>query len=169
MDDTNALHFAAQKGHSEVCRTLLDAGLSVNSKTRKGMNALHFAATGGHADVVTLLLRRKADPVSANKKGQTALQLAKNVATKEAIQKAMDEAAASTTSPKGDSTQQKERQHARKRSAQSDEPDKGGDAGKAEAGPQQAGPEDIGPQLPPKKAKVALTHLGDDDDEADQA
>ncbi|KAK9850428.1 hypothetical protein WJX84_005313, partial [Apatococcus fuscideae] len=44
MDDTTALHFASQKGHTEIVRQLLHAGLAVNSRNRKGMTALHFAA-----------------------------------------------------------------------------------------------------------------------------
>lgn len=44
MDDMNALHFAAQKGHTEAARALLNAGATVNSKTRKGA-AVHLFCT----------------------------------------------------------------------------------------------------------------------------
>jgi ankyrin repeat protein len=36
MDDMNAIHFAAQKGHVEALRALINAGATTNSKTRKG-------------------------------------------------------------------------------------------------------------------------------------
>lgn len=43
-DDINALHFASQKGHQEVCRLLINSGLHVNGRSRKGQTPLHFAA-----------------------------------------------------------------------------------------------------------------------------
>ena len=46
-DDMNALHFAAQKGHSECVRHLLNAGQYMDARTRKGFTPLHFAAQGG--------------------------------------------------------------------------------------------------------------------------
>ncbi len=46
-DDMNALHFAAQKGHSECVRHLLNAGQYMDSRNRKGFTPLHLAAKGG--------------------------------------------------------------------------------------------------------------------------
>jgi len=43
QDETNALHFACQKGHTEVARLLINAGIPVNSKTRKGFTPLQLA------------------------------------------------------------------------------------------------------------------------------
>lgn len=37
IDDMGAIHFAAQKGHLEVVRTLISSGVSVKSSNRKGM------------------------------------------------------------------------------------------------------------------------------------
>lgn len=83
-DDTNSLHFAAQKGHRDVASLLLakgslrlscwcqlagchgrilttaalcGAGANVKSKTRKGMSALHFAAAGGEPAFQTWWLK----------------------------------------------------------------------------------------------------------------
>lgn len=50
QDNVNALHFASMKGHKEVLRYLLNAGVSVNSRTRKGVTALHYAAQNGVVD-----------------------------------------------------------------------------------------------------------------------
>ncbi len=52
QDDINALHFAAQKGHAEALRHLINGGLHVNSRSRKGMTALMFATLHGARDAV---------------------------------------------------------------------------------------------------------------------
>ncbi|KAL0048229.1 hypothetical protein WJX82_010668 [Trebouxia sp. C0006] len=88
MDDTTALHFAAQKGHAEVARFLLNEGASINGKTRKGMTALMFAAQSGNAELVKLLIKRKADPASKNKNGKSAADLAREQSIKDLLQEA---------------------------------------------------------------------------------
>ena len=56
------LHFAAEDGHVEVARLLLDAGADVNAATALGRTALHSAAHYcGSVDLVRLLLDRGAD------------------------------------------------------------------------------------------------------------
>ncbi|KAL0030089.1 hypothetical protein WJX79_006214 [Trebouxia sp. C0005] len=85
MDDTTALHFAAQKGHAEIARFLLNEGVSINGKTRKGMTALMFAAQSGSSELVKLLLKRKADPASKNKNGKSAADLAREQSIKELL------------------------------------------------------------------------------------
>ena len=47
MDQMTALHFGAMNGHTEVCRVLLNAGIPVNTKTRKAITPLHFACQKG--------------------------------------------------------------------------------------------------------------------------
>ena len=51
-----ALRFAAQFGHLELVRWLLERGLPANELPRPGSSALHEAAFGGHVEVVRLLL-----------------------------------------------------------------------------------------------------------------
>jgi hypothetical protein len=75
MDDMNALHFASQKGHVEAMRALINAGATVNSKTRKGArpragwcgNELARRRTGGARDRATAenLLRLTPDSAAA--------------------------------------------------------------------------------------------------------
>ncbi|KAL3151664.1 hypothetical protein ABBQ38_012652 [Trebouxia sp. C0009 RCD-2024] len=89
MDDTTALHFAAQKGHLEVVRFLLNEGASVNGKTRKGMTPLMFGAQSGSLELVKLLVKRKADASSKNKNGKTAASLARDPAVKEVLSQAV--------------------------------------------------------------------------------
>ena len=77
-DGMTALHFAAESGHAEVARVLLDAGAAVDAGTRIGRYApLHMAARGGHGPVVALLLEAGADANAATtNSGVTALHLA---------------------------------------------------------------------------------------------
>lgn len=64
LDRHRALAIAAQLGHVEVVRVLLDAGEPVDRFNPPGQHAhgtaLHHAAGGGHAAVVELLLERGA-------------------------------------------------------------------------------------------------------------
>jgi ankyrin repeat protein len=46
-DATSALHFAAQKGQTEIVRHLLNNGFSVNSKTSKNVTCLQIACQKG--------------------------------------------------------------------------------------------------------------------------
>ena len=77
-DGITALHLAAEHGHAEAARTLLDAGAAVERGTRIGhYTPLHLAARGGHGDVVALLLDAGADPLASTTNSHaTALHLA---------------------------------------------------------------------------------------------
>ena len=50
-----ALHYAASKGHADVCRMLLDAGASPGMKDSKGWTALTHAQNSGHVSVIECL------------------------------------------------------------------------------------------------------------------
>ncbi|WP_412060239.1 ankyrin repeat domain-containing protein [Rubrivirga sp. IMCC45206] len=80
-----ALMHAAEHGHVEVLRALLDAGAEVNAKAVSANDfaydqtedtALHDAARGGHAEAVALLLAAGADPSATNFDGATPLHRA---------------------------------------------------------------------------------------------
>ncbi|PUZ67787.1 hypothetical protein GQ55_3G462400 [Panicum hallii var. hallii] len=59
----NALHFAAVKGHLEVCRFLVEeSGLDVNSVSGEGRLPVHCAAAGGSDSVLRYLLDHGGDP-----------------------------------------------------------------------------------------------------------
>ncbi len=72
------LHLAAQHGHLEVARLLLDHGANVHlrSVNRLENQALHAAATGGHTALVRLLLERGARVNARRQGGWTALHQA---------------------------------------------------------------------------------------------
>lgn len=47
--------WAADKGHADVAKLLLDRGADINAKDNKGQTALKQAKEKGHIDVVNLL------------------------------------------------------------------------------------------------------------------
>lgn len=57
----NLLHRAAKKGKKDVCASLLDLGMDVNTTTSMGWTPLHYAAMGGHKNLCTFLLDNRAD------------------------------------------------------------------------------------------------------------
>ncbi|KZV72458.1 ankyrin, partial [Peniophora sp. CONT] len=54
-----ALHNAAQEGHTQICRLLVEHGAIVTDTDDNGSIALHLAAYYGHVDAVHLLLLLK--------------------------------------------------------------------------------------------------------------
>ena len=57
---TTALMRAAQEGHEEIARALIQAKANVNRKNHEGMNALMLASQRGHAGVVLELIKNGA-------------------------------------------------------------------------------------------------------------
>lgn len=55
------LHEAADLGHTEACRALLELGANIDAQMQDGQSPLHVAAFNGHADTVSLLLELHAD------------------------------------------------------------------------------------------------------------
>lgn len=76
VDDMAAIHFAAQKGHLEVVRTLLQSGVSVRATNRKGMTPLHYAVQGSHLELTQYLLKKGANLTAKTKAGKSPLDLA---------------------------------------------------------------------------------------------
>jgi ankyrin repeat protein len=70
---------AAEFGHYETVKILLDAHVPVNVQSQEGRTALIDAATSGRADIVTLLLRAGADPFIRDKQNRTALDNARQM------------------------------------------------------------------------------------------
>ncbi len=73
------LMYAAEFGHYETVKILLDAHVAVNVQSREGRTALIGAATSGQADIVNLLLRAGADPSIRDKQNRTALDYARQM------------------------------------------------------------------------------------------
>ncbi|KAF8692216.1 hypothetical protein HU200_039819 [Digitaria exilis] len=82
----NALHFAAVKGHLEVCRFLVEeSGLDVNSTTEEGRSAVHNAAIAGSESVLEYLLDRGGDPLVTDCRRSTPLHDAAEYGRCEAV------------------------------------------------------------------------------------
>lgn len=90
MDDMNAVHFACQKGHTEIVRHLINAGIHVNAKTRKGITALHIACQNGHNELAQFLLSRKANVFAKDRRDESPLAKCKDDNLRELIQAAID-------------------------------------------------------------------------------
>lgn len=80
------LHRAAQGGHTEIVRLLLDNGARANSAPRSKITALMLAAENGHTQTVQLLLERRADVNAASADGATAMSLAQSSGYAEVVQ-----------------------------------------------------------------------------------
>ena len=65
------LSLAAMIGDTEVARTLLDSGASLDARNADGRTPLHTAAFAGKVKVVDLLLERGADPAPRGPIGDT--------------------------------------------------------------------------------------------------
>ena len=76
--DSPPIWHAAQQGHLEVVRLLIEAGADMNAKDAQYHEdtALLVAARGGHLEVVRLLVEAGADMNAANARGATALLVA---------------------------------------------------------------------------------------------
>ena len=60
-DGWTALMLAAQNGHEQVARVLLEAGAVVGAQNNDGSTALMHAARNGHEQVARVLLEAGAD------------------------------------------------------------------------------------------------------------
>lgn len=70
------LHTAAARGHVEIARMLIEAGVDVDRAGLAGRTPLSFAAREGHADMVRFLLDHGADTSARGPWGFTPLLLA---------------------------------------------------------------------------------------------
>lgn len=72
-----ALSLAAEGGHINCCRNILDVrNVEINSQNKSGHTALHIAARKDRVEVVRLLLKKGASLKTKDTNGQTALHLA---------------------------------------------------------------------------------------------
>ncbi|OUC43395.1 KH domain protein, partial [Trichinella nativa] len=70
------LTIAADKGHTAFVSMLLNYGVWLDAKTKKGHTALWLAAHGGHLETVAVLIEANADIEAADNRGVTPLMTA---------------------------------------------------------------------------------------------
>lgn len=75
-DGFTALMIAAQHGHDNMLKILLEYGASTTSTDETGWTALMEACQNDHADTVQLLLEHSADALATDRNGDNALMVA---------------------------------------------------------------------------------------------
>ena len=70
------LHEAAQGGHIDICKLILDKITVKNPSDENGYTPLHETAQGGHIDVCKLILDKITNKSPINEDGKTPLDLA---------------------------------------------------------------------------------------------
>ena len=59
-DKWTALHFAANEGHTEIVKDLIDRnGIEIDSLTNQQRTALHIAAARGHTEICKLFIEKQ--------------------------------------------------------------------------------------------------------------
>jgi ankyrin repeat protein len=71
------VHCAAQQGHFEMCKILIEAGIDKNIQDVDQNTALHLASESGHSTVIVYLVKDAgADATLKNKYGYSASDIA---------------------------------------------------------------------------------------------
>jgi ankyrin repeat protein len=91
------LSSAAEEGHIEVVRLLLDQGAAINEQEDYGSTAVLCASQQGHTPVVELLLERGADPTLPDGDGSTSLMTASDQGHLGVVRLLLDHPSAKTT------------------------------------------------------------------------
>ncbi|XP_061094987.1 acyl-CoA-binding domain-containing protein 6 [Conger conger] len=65
----NMLHWACDRGHTDLVSALLQRNAKINSQDGEGQTALHYASACEFADIVVLLLQAGADPSIRDQEG----------------------------------------------------------------------------------------------------
>ena len=75
QDDYNrtSLLLAANRGHTEICKSLIERGAALNVQDNFQKTALEVAAEGRHTEIALSLLAAGATPDIPNRGGMNAL------------------------------------------------------------------------------------------------
>ncbi len=88
QDGTSALHWAVQRGHTDLAKALIRARADVNRQSRYGVTPLWLAATNGDDACVEVLLRAGADVrATRGDSGETALMIAAKTGASGVVQR----------------------------------------------------------------------------------
>ena len=90
-EEEKKLFSAAERGHTETIKSLLDEAVDVNAKDHNGSTALHHAALNGHTETVKLLLDEGADINVKNNYGTHVIHYAAHNGHTEIVKLLLDE------------------------------------------------------------------------------
>lgn len=77
-DGLGLIHWAADRGNTEILQFLLNSGVDINLVDPDGQTALHYASSCGHLECVKLLTKFGADRMIKDKESQTCVDVAEN-------------------------------------------------------------------------------------------
>lgn len=72
QNGNQALHLAAQNGHTEIVKILISNNANVNGQNKGGQTALHMATTYGFREIAQMLVDAGADMNVCNHEGHPA-------------------------------------------------------------------------------------------------
>jgi ankyrin repeat protein/beta-lactamase regulating signal transducer with metallopeptidase domain len=88
-----ALHYAAEKGFTDIAELLISEGADVNARNESRGTPLHRAAALDHPEVVKLLIAKNVDVNARDNVGNTPLHLAARRIKKDAVELLMNKGA----------------------------------------------------------------------------
>lgn len=77
-DGLGLIHWAADRGNTEILQFLLNSGVDINLVDPDGQTALHYASSCGHLECVKLLIKFGADRTIKDKESQSCVDVAEN-------------------------------------------------------------------------------------------
>ncbi|XP_042216350.1 acyl-CoA-binding domain-containing protein 6-like [Homarus americanus] len=76
------LHWAADRGHTQIVHCLLEKKININTQDAEGQTALHYAVSCGHIEIIQLLLDHGADSTIQDSDGLKAEECAEDETVK---------------------------------------------------------------------------------------
>lgn len=77
-DGLGLIHWAADRGNTEILQFLLNSGVDINLVDTDGQTALHYASSCGHLECVKLLIKFGADRTIKDKDSQSCVDVAES-------------------------------------------------------------------------------------------
>ncbi|XP_035209992.1 acyl-CoA-binding domain-containing protein 6-like [Stegodyphus dumicola] len=84
-DGLSLLHWACDRGYSDIAKFLISAGAEVNCQDKDGQTPLHYASSCGHENVIKLLMQNGAKVNIYDSDGLTASDVAYNTSVKDLV------------------------------------------------------------------------------------
>lgn len=77
-DGLGLIHWAADRGNTDILQFLLNGGVDINLVDSDGQTALHYASSCGHLECVKLLIKFGADRTIRDKESQSCVDVAED-------------------------------------------------------------------------------------------